>query len=123
MVYDSERIRIIDMIPKIIEHYEVEGTLREDLMNFRKYPGQDHRGTCARKITTLQKYKPYDFRIGVSYAAMMTIMQRKEEVIRNRMLKDHKDPETMLGRALPAPEGNLPLGPGSARAAGTSLSG
>ena len=96
LVYDSERIRIIDMIPKIIEQYEVEGTLKEDLMNFRR--------TLIKiveelrpEVTTLQRYKPYDFRIGVSYAAMMTIMQRKEEV-RDRMLKDHKDPETMLGQ-------------------------
>ena len=96
LVYDDERIQIIDLIPKIIEHYEVEGTLREDLMNFR--------ATLIKiveelrpEVTTLQKYKPYDFRLGVSYAAMMTIMQRKQDV-RNRMLQDHADPGTMLGR-------------------------
>ena len=96
LVYDDERIQIIDMIPKIIKQYEVEGTLREDLMNFR--------GALVKiveelrpEVTTLQRYKPYDFRLGVSYAAMMTIMQRKQEV-RDRMLQDHKNPETMLGR-------------------------
>ena len=96
LIYDDERIQIIDMIPKIIEQYEVEGTLKEDLMNFRR--------TLIKiveelrpEVTTLQRYKPYDFRLGVSYAAMMTIMQRKEE-IRDRMLQDHKDPETMLGQ-------------------------
>ena len=96
LIYDDERIQIIDIIPKIIEQYEVEGTLKEDLMNFRR--------TLIKiveelrpEVTTLQRYKPYDFRLGVSYAAMMTIMQRKEEV-RDRMLKDHKDPETTLGQ-------------------------
>lgn len=96
LVYDDERIQIIDLIPKIIEQYEVEGTLREDLMNFRR--------TLIKiveelrpEVTTLQRYKPYDFRLGVSYAAMMTILQRKQEV-RDRMLQDHEDPETMLGQ-------------------------
>ena len=96
LVYDDERIRIIDMIPEIIELYEVEGTLREDLMNFRK--------TLIKiveelrpEVTSLQRYKPYDFRLGVSYAAMMTIMQRKQDV-RDRMLLDHQNPETMLGQ-------------------------
>jgi len=96
LVYDNERIQIIDMIPKMIEQYEVEGTLREDLMNFR--------ATLTKiveelrpEVTSLQRYKPYDFRLGVSYAAMMTIMQKKQDV-RDRMLQDHKDPETMLGQ-------------------------
>ena len=96
LVYDDERIQIIDLIPQIIEHYEVEGTLMEDLMNFRR--------TLIKiveelrpEVTTLQRYKPYDFRLGVSYAAMMTIMQRKQ-VIRDRMLQDHENPETILGR-------------------------
>ncbi len=96
LVYDAERIQIIDIIPKMIEQYEVEGTLREDLMNFR--------ATLTKiveelrpEVTSLQKYKPYDFRIGVSYAAMMTIMQ-KQQAVRDRMLHDQKDPETMLGQ-------------------------
>ena len=96
LVYDAERIQIIDMIPEMIEQYEVEGTLKEDLMNFR--------ATLTKiveelrpEVTSLQKYKPYDFRLGISYAAMMTIMQRKQD-IRDRMLQDHEDPETMLGR-------------------------
>ena len=96
LVYDDERIQIIDLIPRIIEQYEVEGTLRKDLMNFR--------ATLIKiveelrpEVTTLQKYKPYDFRLGVSYAAMMTILQRKQDV-RDRMLRDHGDPGTMLGR-------------------------
>ncbi len=96
LVYDEERIQIIDMIPDIIERYEVEGTLREDLMSFRS--------TLIKiveelrpEVTTLQRYKPYDFRLGVSYAAMMSIMQRKPDV-RDRMLRDHEDPGTELGQ-------------------------
>ncbi len=96
LVYDAERIQIIDIIPKMIEHYELQGTLREDLMNFR--------GALVRiveelrpEVTSLQKYKPYDFRIGISYAAMMTIMQ-KQQAVRDRMLRDQKDPATMLGQ-------------------------
>ena len=96
LIYDDERIQIIDLIPQIIKHYEVEGTLKEDLMNFRR--------TLIKiveelrpEVTTLQSYKPYDFRLGVSYAAMMTIMQRKQ-LVRDRMLQDHKNPETILGR-------------------------
>ena len=96
LVYDAERIQIIDIIPKMIKQYEVQGTLKEDLMNFR--------GALVKiveelrpEVTSLQKYKPYDFRIGVSYAAMMTIMQ-KQQAVRDRMLHDQKDPGTMLGQ-------------------------
>ena len=121
LVYDDERIQIIDLIPQIIKHYEVEGTLKEDLMNFRR--------TLIKiveelrpEVTTLQRYKPYDFRLGVSYAAMMTIMQRKQ-VIRDSDAAGSWESRDDTRPALPAPEGNLSLGPGSARAAGTSLSG
>ena len=96
LVYDDERIRIIDLIPDIIDRYEVGQTLGDDLMNFRR--------TLSRiveelrpEVTSLQKYKPYDFRIGFSYAAMMTIM-RKEQAVRDRMLEDQGNPETLLGQ-------------------------
>lgn len=96
LVYDDERIQIIDLIPQIIKHYEVKGTLKEDLMNFRRTLTKIVE-ELRPEVTTLQRYKPYDFRLGVSYAAMMTIMQRKQ-VIRDRMLQDHEDPDTILGR-------------------------
>ena len=96
LVYDTERIRIIDIIPKIIEQYEVEGTLKEDLMNFRAALVKIVE-ELRPEITSLQKYKPYDFRIGISYAAMMTIMQ-KQQAVRDRMLRDQEDPGTMLGQ-------------------------
>ena len=59
LIYDDERIQIIDPIPKM-----------------------------------------HDFRLGVSCAAMMAVMQRKR-VIRDRMLQDHENPGTILGRHSP----------------------
>ena len=96
LVYDDERIRIIDLIPEIIEKYEIDEGLEKDLLNFR--------ATLTKivdelrpEVTSLQKYKPYDFRLGVSYAAMMTILQ-KQQAVRDRMLLDQENPETMLGQ-------------------------
>lgn len=96
LVYDDERIQIIGLIPKIIKIYEIDGTLEQDLLNFR--------ATLVKiveelrpEVTTLQRYKPYDFRLGISYAAMMTILQ-KRQAVRDRMLQDQENPETMLGQ-------------------------
>lgn len=96
LTYDEERIRIIDIIPNLVEHYEMDEILQQDMMNFRRALAKIVE-ELRPEITTLQRYKPYDFRIGVSYAAMMTILQKKQEV-RDRMLEDQKNPDSMLGQ-------------------------
>ena len=93
--YDDERVRIVELIPAMIERYGVDAELGEDLMNFR--------ATLAGvidelrpEVVSLQTYKPYDFRVGVSYMSLMATLQQHPEV-RTRMRAEQADPATALG--------------------------
>lgn len=94
--YDAERIRIVELIPQMIEHYAVDAELAEDMMNFRATL-QGVIEELRPNATTLQRYKPYDFRVGVSYMSLMTTLQ-KHEALRKRMLSDYQDESTLLGQ-------------------------
>ena len=96
LVYDDERIRIIELIPRIINLYEIDAELEQDMLNFRATLIKIVK-ELRPEITTLQRYKPYDFRIGISYAALMTFLQKQQDV-RDRMLRDREDPDTILGQ-------------------------
>ena len=96
LFYDEERIRIVEMIPSMIEIYEVDAELEEDMLNFRR----TMRGVIAElrhEATTLQRYKPYDFRVGMSYLSLMSILQQHEQ-LHERMRVDQQDASTLLGR-------------------------
>ena len=93
--YDTERIRIVELIPQMIELYEVDAELAEDMMNFRT----TLLGVIEElrpEATTLQRYKPYDFRVGISYMSLMTTLQNYGE-LREQMLADQADESTLLG--------------------------
>ncbi len=94
--YDEERVRILELIPQFIDLYEIDAELAEDMMNFRATLS----GIIEElrpNITTLQSYKPYDFRLGVSYVVVMNTLRENED-IRDRMQQDQKDPDTLLGQ-------------------------
>ena len=94
--YDAERIRLVDMIPCMIETYAVDAELGDDMLNFQK----TMRGVIdelRHEATTLQRYKPYDFRIGMGYLALMSMLNEHEQ-LRARMQADQQDAGTMLGR-------------------------
>lgn len=96
LAYDDERVRIVELIPQLIVLYELDAEFAEDLMNFRDTMSRIV-AELKPNVTTLQSYKPYDFRMGVSFVALMTIMQ-EQQAVRERMLRDQEDPETLLGR-------------------------
>ncbi len=96
LAYDDERVRIVELIPQLIELYELDAEFAEDLMNFRDTMSRIV-AELKPNVTNLQSYKPYDFRMGVSFAALMTIMQ-KQQAVRERMLRDQEDPDTLLGQ-------------------------
>lgn len=93
--YDDERVRIVELIPGMIERYGADAELGEDLMNFRA----TLRGVIDElrpEVVSLQTYKPYDFRVGVSYMSLMATLQQYPEV-RARMRADQADPATAVG--------------------------
>lgn len=93
--YDDERVRIVELIPGMIERYGTDAELGEDLLNFRA----TLRGVIDElrpEVVSLQTYKPYDFRVGVSYMSLMATLQQYPEV-RARMRADQADPATAVG--------------------------
>ena len=93
--YDAERVRIVELIPVMIKRYGVDAELGEDLMNFRA----TLRGVIDElrpEVVSLQTYKPYDFRVGISYMSLMATLQQHPEV-RARMRADQTDPATPVG--------------------------
>ena len=93
--YDDERVRIVELIPAMIERYGVDAELGEDLMNFRATLN----GVIDElrpEVVSLQTYKPYDFRVGVSYMSLMATLQQHPEM-RARMRADQADPATAVG--------------------------
>ena len=94
--YDDERVRIVELIPQFIKLYEVDAELAEDMMNFRATLSKII-DELRPNVISLQSYKPYDFRLGVSYVVMMNTL-RESKNVRERMQQDQKNPNTLLGQ-------------------------
>ena len=93
--YDDERVRIVELIPAMIERYGADAELGEDMMNFRATLG----GVIEElrpEVVSLQTYKPYDFRVGLSYMSLMATLRQHPEV-QARMRADQADPATPVG--------------------------
>ena len=95
LYYDDERVRIVELIPAMIERYDVGAELGEDMMNFRATLS----GVIDElrpEVVSLQAYKPYDFRVGISYLSLMSALHKHPEV-QAQMLADREDPATAVG--------------------------
>ena len=95
IAYDRERLRIIEVIPVLIEDYDIEPPLSESLLRYAKtfenldkqYKGQ---------LKTLDDYRSYDFRLGMAYLSMMTSIQEQTDLYQH-MHADMEDENTAIG--------------------------
>lgn len=94
--YDKERLRIIEVIPNLIRDYQIKppfsNTLKRYAQTFEKVHRQ-YRG----KLDTLDDYRSYDFRLGMTYMGMMTALQQQPKLY-HRLSADMKDQDTAIGR-------------------------
>lgn len=95
IAYDRERLRIIEVIPVLIENYDIEPPFSESLLRYAKTfenLDQQYRG----QLKTLDDYRSYDFRLGMAYLSMMTSIQEQADLYQH-MHTDMENENTAIG--------------------------
>ncbi len=95
LAYDRERMRIIEVIPVLIEDYDIQSPYSESLLRyaetFEKLDKQ-YKG----KLKTLEDYRSYDFRLGMAYMSMMASLQEQADLYQS-LHADMEDEDTAIG--------------------------
>ncbi len=95
LAYDRERMRIIEVIPVLIEDYDIQSPYSESLLRYaetfakldKQYKG---------KLKTLEDYRSYDFRLGMAYMSMMASLQEQADLYQS-LHADMEDEDTAIG--------------------------
>ena len=96
LAHDDKRLNIVDVIPRLIEDYKIEGDFRDALLGYSNT--FDVKIREARKdVHTLDDYKSYDFRFSAVYMSMMFKFNENQEFHR-RIIADMRDPNTIMGK-------------------------
>lgn len=96
MAYDKERLRIIEVIPRLIKDYQIKPPFSESLQRYAQTFEKVHQQYHG-KIQTLDDYRSYDFRLGMAYMGMMTAMQEQPKLY-ERLSADMQDEDTAIGQ-------------------------
>ena len=95
IAYDRERLRIIEVIPILIKDYDIKSPFSDALLRYAKtFEDLDKR--YKGKLKTLEDYRSYDFRLGMTYMSMMASLQGEEDLYQN-LHADMKDEDTAIG--------------------------
>ena len=95
IAYDRERLRIIEIIPVLIENYDIQLPFSESLLRYAKtFENLDKQ--YQGKLKTLDDYRSYDFRMGMAYMSMMASLQEQADLYQH-LHADMKDENTAIG--------------------------
>ncbi len=95
IAYDRERLRIIEIIPILIENYDIQSPFSESLLRYAKtFENLDRQ--YQGKLKTLDDYRSYDFRMGMAYMSMMASLQEQADLYRH-LHADMEDESTAIG--------------------------
>ena len=96
MAHDEVRLSITDVIPRLIEDYEIDGKFKNTLMGYRSTFTEEI--TQSREtVENLQDYQSYDFRFTAVYMSMLFAFQEHPEFYQ-RLKKDMTDENTTIGK-------------------------
>lgn len=95
LLHDSVRLKIIDVIPQIIEDYAIEGKFKETLMGYRS-TFDENVSELRKGIKNLKDYQAYDFRFAAVYMSMLFAFQEHPEFYK-RLKADMVDENTSIG--------------------------
>ena len=94
--HDDKRLRIVEVIPQLIQEYQIDGDLRDALLGYSNTFDVEIRN--ARKdVHKLDDYKSYDFRFSAVYMSMMFKINENPE-FHKRIITDLQDPDSAIGR-------------------------
>ena len=93
--HDDVRISIADVIPELIEEYEIEGEFKDKLLGYRSTFSVDlveSRGN----VESLKDYGSYDFRFSAVYMSMLFSFQEHPEFY-EKLKVDMVDEDSLIG--------------------------
>lgn len=94
--HDDKRLQIVEVIPQLIEDYQIEGEFRDSLLGYSNTFDVYIR-EARKDVHKLADFKSYDFRFSAVYMSMMFKFYENPEFHR-RMVEDLQDPNTAIGR-------------------------
>ena len=93
--HDDKRLQIVQVIPGLIDEYQIDGEFRDALLGYRDTFDVEIRN--ARKhVHTLEHYRSYDFRFSAVYMSMMFKFSENPEFLQ-QLVADMQDPDTLIG--------------------------
>jgi hypothetical protein len=95
MKHDLVRLEIIDVIPQLIEDYDIEGKFKKTLMGYRS-TFADEVMESRKNVESLGDYQSYDFRFAAVYMSMLFAFQEHPEFY-ERLKVDMKEDDTPIG--------------------------
>lgn len=95
MAHDLVRLSIADVIPKLINDYEIDGEFKKTLMGYRS-TFADELIASRENVENLQDYPSYDFRFAAVYMSMLYAFQKYPDFY-ERLKIDMVNEETSIG--------------------------
>jgi uncharacterized small protein (DUF1192 family) len=95
MDHDDVRLKIANVIPKMIEDYKIDGELRDSLMGYSNTFEVDVR-EARKDVHSIADYKSYDFRFSAVYMSMMFKFNENPE-FHKKLVTDMQDSDTAIG--------------------------
>ena len=93
--HDLVRLSITDVIPNLIEEYEIDGEFKDTLLSYRS-TFLDELMATRENIGSLRDYQSYDFRFAAVYMSMLFSFQEHPDFY-ERLKKDMLDDKTSIG--------------------------
>ncbi len=98
LAHDDQRLKIAEVIPVLIEDYEIEGDFKKSLLGYSQTFNVDMR-EARKDVHTLEDYKSYDFRFSAVYMSMMFKFNENES-FHKKLMEDMKLQDTAIGSYL-----------------------
>lgn len=95
IAHDDVRLKIADVIPMMVEDYQIDGKLRDALLGYSNTFEVDMR-EARKDVHTIADYKSYDFRFSAVYMSMMFKFNENPE-FHKKLVTDMQDSETAIG--------------------------
>lgn len=95
MEHDLVRLSIADVIPKLIEEYQIEGEFKDTLLSYKETFSVDMMRN-REVVENLDDYPSYDFRFAAAYMSMLYAFQ-KYPGFYDRLKQDMVDENSHIG--------------------------
>lgn len=95
MAHDDVRLKIAEVIPVMVDDYEIDGKLRDSLLGYSNTFEVDLR-EARKDVHNIADYKSYDFRFSAVYMSMMFKFNENPE-FHKRLVTDMQDSGTAIG--------------------------